>query len=181
VLEKKKEGNEKKRRVSVMVIDVYCHHISKKVGDMVAKGKYYGEGKEFSFPPQNADPEARVALMDKYGIDMQAVCQTTPLLLGLNPREAAEVCRQSNDDNDVLVKAYPKRFVNVCILSLLDVPGALKELERCIHDLDCRGVTISSSQNGKGLDSTEYLPFFEMVEKHDLPIFIHGTHWDCSP
>jgi uncharacterized protein len=164
-----------------MVVDVYCHHLSKKVAELVGKGKYYGEGKEFSFPSQNADPEARLALMDKYGVDVQALCQTTPVLLGLSPQEAAEVCRQSNNDNHVLCKAYPKRFVNIGIVSLLDVPGAMKELERCIKELDCRGVTISSSQNGKGLDSPEYLPFFQMTAEHDLPIFIHGTHWDCSP
>lgn len=32
------------------------------------------------FPPQNANPEARVALMEKYGVDMQAVTQTAPVV-----------------------------------------------------------------------------------------------------
>ena len=164
-----------------MVIDVFCHHISKSVGNILEKGKYYGEGKEFPYPPQNGDPEVRLALMDKYGIDIQALSQTTPVLLGLSPQDAAEVCRLSNDDNYALCKAHPDRFVNICIISLLDMDSAMRELDRSINELDCRGVTISSSQNGKGLDSPEYFPFYERVVEHDLPILIHGTHWECSP
>jgi predicted TIM-barrel fold metal-dependent hydrolase len=164
-----------------VVIDVFCHHISKSVGNILEKGKYYGEGKEFPYPPQNGDPEVRLTLMDKYGIDIQALSQTTPVLLGLSPQEAAEVCRLSNDDNYALCKAHPDRFVNICIISLLDMDSAMRELERSINELDCRGVTISSSQNGKGLDSPEYFPFYKRVVEHDLPILIHGTHWECSP
>lgn len=164
-----------------MVIDVFCHHISKSVGNILEKGKYYGESKEFPYPPQNGDPEVRLALMDKYGINIQALSQTTPVLLGLSPQDAAKVCRLSNDDNYALCKAHPDRFVNICIISLLDMKGAMRELDRSINELDCRGVTISSSQNGKGLDSPEYFPFYERVVEHDLPILIHGTHWECSP
>jgi len=164
-----------------MIIDVFNHHISKSVGKMMEKAKYYGEGKEFPYPPQNADPEVRLAIMDRYGIDIQALSQTTPVLLGLSNEDAAEVCRLSNDDNYKLCKAYPDRFVNICIISLLDIRSAMKELERSIDELDCRGVTISSSQNGKGLDSPEYFPFYEKVVEHDLPVLIHGTHWECSP
>jgi aminocarboxymuconate-semialdehyde decarboxylase len=164
-----------------VIIDIYAHHISERVGQFVSRGKYYGPGKEFPFPPQNANVELRLGLMDKYGVDVQAISQTTPILLGWGPEEAAEICRMSNEDNFALCKAYPKRFVNICILSLLDVKSALKELDRAINELDCRGVTISSSQNGKGLDSREYDPFYEKVARHDLPILIHGTHWECSP
>lgn len=164
-----------------MIIDAYCHHISPRVAKKLEKLRYYGPGREFPFPPQNADPEVRLGLMDKYGVDVQAISQTTPVLLGWNAEDAAEICRMSNEDNFKLCKAYPKRFVNISIISLLDVKSAMKELDRSIQELDCRGVTISSNQDGKGLDSPEYYPFYEKVVKHDLPILIHGTHWECSP
>lgn len=164
-----------------MIIDIYCHHISKSVAKILEKTPYYGEGKEFPYPLQNSDPEVRLGIMDKYGIDVQALSQTTPTLLGLNEKDAAELCRLSNQDNYDLCKAYPDRFVNICIFSLLNVKSAMEELDRAINELDCRAVTISSSQNGKGLDSPEYFPFYEKVVAHDLPILIHGTHWECSP
>lgn len=164
-----------------MVIDIYCHHISKSIGEIIGKAKYYGEGKEFQYPPQNADAEIRLGLMEKYGVDMQAISQTTPMLLGLSNEDATELCRLSNQDNFALCKAYPDKFVNICIFHLPDMKGAMGELERAINELDCRGVTISSNQNGKGLDSPEFFPFYEKVVENDLPILIHGTHWECSP
>ncbi len=164
-----------------MIIDIFCHHISKSVGKLIAKAKYYGEGKEFSYPPQNADAEVRLGLMEKYGIDIQALSQTAPVLLGFGADDAAEICRLSNNDNYALCKAYPDRFVNICIISLLDIGSAMKELERSINELDCRGVTIATNQNGKGIDSAEYFPFYKKLVEHDLPLLIHPTHWESYP
>jgi aminocarboxymuconate-semialdehyde decarboxylase len=164
-----------------MIIDIFNHHISKSVGNMMGKAQYYGEGKEFPYPVQQADPETRLALMDKYSIDVQAISQTTPVLLGLSDEDASEVCRLSNQDNYALCKDYPDRFVNVCIFHLPDMKSTMEELERAINELDCRGVTISSNQNGRGLDDPEFFPFYEKVVEHDLPVLIHGTHWECSP
>ncbi len=164
-----------------MIIDIFCHHISKSVGKIMERAKYYGEGKEFPYPVQNANPEVRLDLMDKYGVHVQALSQTTPVLLGFGAEDAAEICRRSNTDNYALCKGYPNRFVNICIISLLDMKSAMKELDRSIHELDCRGVTISANQNGRGLDSPEYFPFYEKVVEHDLPVLIHPTHWESYP
>jgi len=164
-----------------MIIDIYCHHISRRVGKILEKGKYYGQGREFAYPPQNGDVEVRLGLMEKYGIDMQALTQTTPVLLGFGAEEAAEICRLSNEDNYSLCKAYPKKFANICIFSLLDVKKAMQDLDCCIGEFDCRGVTISANQNGRGLDSPEYFPFYEKLVKHELPVLLHPTHWESYP
>lgn len=164
-----------------MIIDIYAHHISERVGRILQPYGYYGPNTQFPFPPSNSDVEVRLGLMEKHGVDMQAISQTTPVLLGLDAEKAAEICRMSNDDNYALCKAYPDKFVNVCIISLLDVNSAIEELKRCVNELDCRAVTLSSSQNGKGLDDPDFFPFYEKIAEYDLPILIHGTHWECSP
>lgn len=164
-----------------MVIDFSAHHISKRVGEYVGKAKWYGPGTIMEFPRQNADPEARIALMDKYGVDMQALTQTAPVVLGFSPEEAAEICRMSNDDNYALCKAYPDKFVNICFFSLQDMPSALKELDRAVNELDCRAITLGSNQNGKGLDFEEFYPFYEKLVECDLPIFIHPVQWESYP
>ena len=161
-----------------MIIDVFAHYISPTISKMIEKGKY---ARHYRYPAQNADPEVRIALMDKYEIDIQAVSQTSPVLMGFNPSEAAEICQVSNDDNYRLCQAYPNRFVNIGMISLLDITSALQELERCVSDLDCRGITISSNQEGKGLDSPDYYPFYERIIKYDLPILIHPSHWESYP
>jgi predicted TIM-barrel fold metal-dependent hydrolase len=164
-----------------MIIDFSAHHISRSVGKIIAKGKWYGSGNLMRYPVENADPEVRLALMEKYQVDMQALSQTTPVVMGFSPQEAAEICRLSNDDNYALCKAYPKKFVNICIISLQDMKSAMKELERSVKELDCRAITLGSNQNGKGLDSPEYYPFYEKVIEYDLPIFIHPVNWESYP
>jgi predicted TIM-barrel fold metal-dependent hydrolase len=172
-----------------MIIDIFAHHIPKSVRPFIGKAGFYEQGDNPESPPQNeinivhyspqnTNPEARLELMDKYHIDIQALSQTTPVLLQSSPAEAAEICRLSNDDNYTLCKLYPGRFINICTLSLLDMKTADQELERSINELDCRGVTISSNQDGKGLDSPEYFPFYQKLVKHDLPLLIQPTDWE---
>jgi uncharacterized protein len=171
-----------------MIIDVLAHHVSKSVAEMLEKKKYYGEtstfradGKELSYPIQNADPQVRLRLMEKYGIDMHALSQTGSVLLGFNAEESAEICRRSNTDGYALSKAYPDKFVNICFISLLDMKSAMKEVSRAVNELDCRGVTICTNQHGKGLDSPEYFPFYEKMVEFDLPVFLHPIHWESYP
>ena len=52
-----------------MIIDFYTHLISKRVGKILVKGKYYGPGKQFGYPEENAEAESRLALMERYGAD----------------------------------------------------------------------------------------------------------------
>lgn len=164
-----------------MIIDFSSHLISRRVSKYIEKAGWYGPNNLMKHPLQNADPEVRLALMEKYSVNMQALTQTAPVLIGFNAEEAAEICRMSNDDNYTLCKAYPRKFINMCIFSLLDVKDAVKELDRAVNELDCRGITLASNQNGKGLDFEEFYPFYEKVIKYDLPIFIHPVQWDSYP
>ncbi len=166
-----------------MIIDFSAHYISKRVGDYIPKAGWYGSdpGAPIPFPAQNFDLGIRLGLMEKYGIDMQALSQTAPVVYGFTAEEAAEICRLSNDDNYALCKAYPKKFVNISFISLLDMKSAMRELQRAVDELDCRAITVASSQNGRGLDSEEFYPFYEKVVEHDLPIFVHPIQWESYP
>jgi predicted TIM-barrel fold metal-dependent hydrolase len=164
-----------------MIIDIFCHHISKSIGQRMAQSKLFAAGKTSPYYTPHEDPEVRLGLMEKYDIDIQAISQSAPVLLGFGAEDANDICRLSNNDNYALCKAYPDRFINICILSLLDVESAIEELNRSINELDCRGVTVASNQDGKGLDSPDYFPFYEKLVEHNLPLFIHPTHWGFYP
>lgn len=159
------------RSTRQVVVDIFCHYISESVRKRVGG----------SFPQSSADPDIRLKMMDEYGIGIQAISLPSPVLLNLSVDDAAEMCRFSNNDNDALCKAFPDRFVNICAVSLLDVEEALKEMGRGINELDCRGITIATNQNGKGLDSQEYFPFYEKLVEYDLPLFLHPTNWESYP
>jgi len=169
-----------------MIIDMFCHHVSPRIIQKIHHARQARDSrdtgpKEFLCPIQSADPEVRLGLMDKYGVDIQALSLTTESLFGFNSDEAAEICRLSNDANYALCAAYPNRFVNVCAISLLDVKSGLRELHRSIDALDCRAVIVSTNQDGKGLDSLEYYPFYEKLVEHDLPLLLHPTYWKSYP
>ena len=173
-----------------MVIDVYCHHSSEAIEKMIGRARHGVDGRvdtastpplSFPFPLEASHPETRLSVMDKHGIDVQVICQTAPALFGLPGQEAARICAASNEENYRLCKAYPKRFVNICIISLLDVKTAMEELDRAVNELDCRGITLATNQNGRGLDSPEYFQFYEKMAEHDLPLFLHPTYWESYP
>ncbi|MBW1799968.1 MAG: amidohydrolase family protein [Deltaproteobacteria bacterium] len=165
-----------------MIIDIAAHYISKPVQKMFSENPQFGKAAQFPFPSKHADPEVRLGVMDKYGVDMQALLahtwSTPPVLKAFTDEELDKIRRITNDENFKLCKAYPDRFVNICIVSLLDMKIALDELDRCINELDCRAITIATNQKGKGIDSSEYFPFYERLVEHDLPLFLHPTNWE---
>lgn len=175
-----------------MIVDIFAHHVPQSVGEMIKKAGFFKQGDDqinhyqgknapAVYPLNNSDPETRLALMDKYGIDVQALSQTTPVLLNSSATEAAKLCRLSNDANYALCKAYPHNFVNICIISLLSIKSALKEMERASGELDCRAVTFSTNQKGKGIESPDYYPIYEILEKNDLPLILQPTNWESYP
>jgi predicted TIM-barrel fold metal-dependent hydrolase len=173
-----------------MVVDIYCHHSAGSIEELIRQADRAGHGEaasdnsssvSFPFPVKASSAEQRLAVMDKYGIDAQVICQTTPSLFRIPPDEAARICTASNSENYEMCRTHPRRFVNVSILSLLDARAALDELRRCVDELDCRGVTVSTNQNGRGLDSKEYFPIYEQMVDHDLPLFLHPTTWESYP
>lgn len=175
------------RWVGKVIVDFSTHLISPEVGKILVKKPYYAPSTEtrgkyqVRYPPEQADLKVRLGVMERNNIDMQLLSQTTPVLLGFDAGEAATICRLSNDSIAEMCSACPDRFVGCAIVSLLDVDSALEELDRTVLELGFRCVTISTNQNGRGLDSPEYYPFYERVAKLDIPIFLQPTNWEGYP
>ena len=112
-----------------MIIDVASHIVTWEVEAALAKKKDFKLIRK-NFTEDNSNPEHRIALMEKYGIDMQVLTQTTPVLQGLNADEADEICRMSNDAIGRIARQYPDHFIPFSVVSLLKVDAAINELER---------------------------------------------------
>ena len=159
-----------------MIIDFSSHIILREVEERLAVKKNFMTLQR-NFAPESSDPEKRIMLMKKYGIDKQVLTQTTPILEGLDAREASEICRISNDAIGRMCLAFPERFIPFAVVSLLDVENAVRELGRAVGEWGCRGVTIGTNHDNQGLDDPEYRPFFEKVCQHDIPVFLHPMAW----
>lgn len=159
-----------------MVIDFSSHIITREVEKLLSSNKYF-QGIRRSIAGESSDPEKRIELMEKFGIDMQVLTQTPPVIVGLDAEEAAEVCRTSNDAIGRICQSYPETFIPFAFISLLDVKEAVRELDRAVNKWGCPGVIVGSNHDNKGLDDPENGPFFEKVCELDIPVFVHPIQW----
>ena len=163
-----------------MIIDFSSHIITKEVEEALYSKDNFKLLKK-NFAPDNSDPEKRLALMDKYKIDMQVLTQTTPILIGLTTDETVQICRLTNDAIGKICRSYPDRFVPFSVVTLLDVDEAVRELERSVHQWGCRGVTVGTNHDNRGLDDHLNGPFYEKACELDIPVFLHPMHWKSYP
>jgi aminocarboxymuconate-semialdehyde decarboxylase len=159
-----------------MIIDFSSHIITREVEERLSSKKNFQRIQK-NFASESSDPEARIKVMEKYGIHMQVLTQTTPILVGLSAEEAAEVCRISNDAIGKICRSYPDKFIPFAYVSLLDVEQAVYELDRAVNEWGCRGVIIGTNHANKGVDDPQNKPFYEKVCEHDIPVFLHPMNW----
>jgi predicted TIM-barrel fold metal-dependent hydrolase len=134
--------------------------------------------------PALFDMEARFRIMDAFAPVEQVltVGPVPPLEHFAPPARAAELARLANDEMAELVDKYPDRFLAaIALLPMNDVDAALQEADRAIEELGFRGIYVHSNINGKPLDAPEFLPFFEKMAAHDLPIYIHPWRGNDVP
>src|SRR5690554_1680326 len=91
------------------------------------------------------DTSVRIEEMDDTKVDIQ-VLSTIPVLFNYwaNPKHALETSRFFNDHIAQAVDLHPERFIGLGTVPMQDVDIAIKELERCIHELKMPGIEIGS-------------------------------------
>ena len=68
---------------------------------------------------------------------------------------------------------HPGRLLGLASGMPFGDDAILAETERAITQLGLKGIMINSSVDGEYLDSPTAEPFFQMVERLDVPVFIH--------
>ena len=127
------------------------------------------------------DMDFRCSIMDRYEGLVHVLTPTNrPLELIASPADAAYLARIYNDEMAKLVAKYPQRFVAaVAILPMNNVAAALSEIDRAIGQLGLKGILIhtpvydQSLERWKPMDAPEFIPIYERMAHHDLPIWIH--------
>ena len=117
----------------------------------------------------------RLREMDATGVDMQVISPSImqQCTYALDPQEALETDRYSNDRVAELVAQHPDRLIGLGSLPLHDVALSAAELGRCVRNLNLRGVIISSHVNGTELGDARLRPFWAKAEELGAVIFIH--------
>lgn len=157
-------------------IDIFSHILPQRYKDALykkAKDCYYLEADLER--PALFDLDIRFRVMDKFeGLRQVLTIGAPPIEYVVNPDDAVNLSKLANDEMAELVSKYPERFAaGVACLPMNDMDAALTEAERAINDLHLKGIQLYSSINGKPLDRPEFMPLYEMMEKFDMPIWIH--------
>jgi predicted TIM-barrel fold metal-dependent hydrolase len=113
------------------------------------------------------DLDEHVKMMDLSGIDAAWLTSAQGMCADL------ETSRFVNDKAKKAEKDYPGRFIGAAHANPLGGPEALKELNRCRHELGCEGVVITSEHDGKFLDNPAYEPFWTEAARLGMFVFVH--------
>jgi predicted TIM-barrel fold metal-dependent hydrolase len=124
--------------------------------------------------------EKRVALMDKYGIEMMILSLNAPAIQGIpDVKRAAEVSRIANDSLAEQIQKRPGRFAGLAALPMQDPEAAAAELTRCVKQLRFKGALVNGFSQVKTMDHAvyydlpQYWPFWETLEQLDVPFYLH--------
>jgi aminocarboxymuconate-semialdehyde decarboxylase len=170
-----------------VVIDVHAHILVPDVMRLTFQQSQYaqsvagkgGSGGSQAMPEpllkRMTEAPLRLAQMDATGVDIQVISPSImqQCTYGFEPAQALELERIGNNAVAEAVAQHPDRLVGLGSLPLQDVALATGELERCVRDLDLRGVIISSHVNGIELGDERLAPFWAKAQELAAVIFIH--------
>jgi uncharacterized protein len=143
---------------------------------MLAVAPHYKDiGKRMRNVPMLIDLDERFRVMDRFdGYQQVLSIATPPIEVYAAPGDAIDLARIANDGMAELVARHPDRFpAFVASLPLGDPDASMAELHRSVEQLGARGVQIFSNINGRPLDAPEFLPLFDAMAAHDLPLWLH--------
>lgn len=132
------------------------------------------------------DPARRIEECDRENVSMQ-VLSTVPVMFSYwaKPADTLDLSWRLNDHIAEVVQAYPTRFAGLATIPMQDPDLAARELERCVRELDLRGVQIgthidANSYLGRtdalNLDDRSLDPVWGAAEQLGAAIFVHP--WD---
>ena len=124
--------------------------------------------------------DARLAGMDKNGIEFAILSLNSPAIQGiLDPNAAIGLAKRANDHLAEAVAKHRDRFAGFAALPMQDPDAASEELIRSVKDLGFKGALVNGFTQKDVPDSAiyydipEYRSFWATVSELDVPFYLH--------
>jgi aminocarboxymuconate-semialdehyde decarboxylase len=158
----------------IKVIDIHCHGAID-VTDIV-KGTPLE--KQAAVGIQALGPQ-RLALMDKQGVDVQALTINGFWWYDAMDRDlAGRIVKAQNEGLAKWVSTHPDRFVAMASVALQHPDLAAQQLEDGVKRLGLRGASIGGHVNGEDLSLPKYDPFWAKAADLGVPVVMHPNGAD---
>jgi aminocarboxymuconate-semialdehyde decarboxylase len=132
-------------------------------------------------PRECCDLDLRLADMETYGVDMQAVCATVhTFFYDQEPALGLACAVLQNDELASVVDRNPSRFLGLATLPLQDPQRAADELRRAMRVRGLRGAQIGTNVNGRNLDDPALEPVWAVAGELRAFILVH-PHGEILP
>jgi aminocarboxymuconate-semialdehyde decarboxylase len=161
-----------------MKIDVFSHFCPPRYKEALGKSKNAGKiAYELNLIDSCAslyDMDKRRRILDKYECCQVLTLVSPPIEEVCDKLEAVELAKIANDEIAETITKYPEYFLGgIASLPLNDFEASMEELDRVINQLKFKGVLIHSATMGRPIDLPVFLPLYEKMVEHNLPVFIH--------
>jgi predicted TIM-barrel fold metal-dependent hydrolase len=122
----------------------------------------------------------RLRQMDANGMEMMILSLNAPAVQAVSDvKKANELALRANDFLAEQVAKRPDRFQAFAALPMQEPELAIRELERCMRQLNFRGALVNgfsqagTTDNVVYYDAPQYEPFWAVVEQLDAPFYLH--------
>src|ERR1041385_7623032 len=140
-----------------MIIDCHAH--------IIPQSWYHPKSPKLMFDlPRIFDEQ------DKAGVDITVFGNNW--IRSPDGYDPLRVVQEFNEHAAELTAKHPRRLLGLACSVPFDDGKILQETEKAIRHYKLKGIMINTSINGEYLDSPRATPFFELVSKLDVPLFV---------
>lgn len=128
---------------------------------------------------RSVGPERWLEFLEKTGIEYTVLYPTNALAFG-NITYPEWALAYARGYNNWLYERYLKvspRFKAVALVPMQDIPSAISELRRAVHELGMVGAMIPSNGLPRHVSAKEFWPLYEEAEKLDCALAVHGGNY----
>jgi aminocarboxymuconate-semialdehyde decarboxylase len=152
----------------VRVVDIHSHATVPEVDPVIANTEYAKQGGGRPLGPD------RIALIDKQGIDIQALSINGFWWWEIKDRDLADrIVRAQNQGLAKFVSQYPDRFVAMASSSLQFPDLAAQQLDEGVKKYGLRAAAIGGHVNGEDLSLPKFDPFWAKAAELGVVVFMH--------